>query len=188
MAVIQEGLQVTIVDSTGAEVSNPATHVLNVSSGGGGGGAATIADGADVTQGAIADAAVNGDNPGTLSAKLRGLNKNFDVALSTRTKPADQQHVIIDSGSISNTGFNVNNIPHVINDASANVGLVYICDRPNPSKTTGIGILGILGIPTQNVIAVFSDGNPSAPASMNAIDYYVEADNAGDGVLACYTR
>jgi hypothetical protein len=38
-----------------------------------GGGPATIADGADVTQGAIADAAVVGDVAGTLSAKLRGL-------------------------------------------------------------------------------------------------------------------
>jgi len=44
---------------------------------GGGGGAVTIADGADVTEGAIADAAVTGDNSGTESAKLRGLNKIF---------------------------------------------------------------------------------------------------------------
>lgn len=42
---------------------------------GGGGGPATIADGADVTQGAIADAAVVADSNGTVSAKLRGLVK-----------------------------------------------------------------------------------------------------------------
>ncbi len=45
------------------------------SGGGGGGGAVTIADGADVTEGAIADVAVTGDNAGTISAKLRGLDK-----------------------------------------------------------------------------------------------------------------
>ncbi len=45
------------------------------SGGGGGGGAVTIADGADVTEGAIADVAVTGDNAGTVSAKLRGLDK-----------------------------------------------------------------------------------------------------------------
>lgn len=73
-------------------------------------------------------------------------------------------------------------------DQTGNVGLVYICDRPNPSKTTGIGILGILGIPTQNMIPVFADGNPAAAASINAGDYYVEADNVGDGVIASYTR
>src|SRR5689334_10178737 len=50
---------------------------VEIVSGGGGGGPATIADCADVTQGCIADAAVNGDNPGTISAKLRGLNKLF---------------------------------------------------------------------------------------------------------------
>lgn len=44
-------------------------------SGGGGGGAATIAEGADVNSGSTTDAAVTGDNPGTLSAKIRGINK-----------------------------------------------------------------------------------------------------------------
>jgi hypothetical protein len=65
-----------------------------------GGSAVSIADGSDVAEGVIADVAVQGDNPGTVSAKLRGLNKsiaaglavtntNLDVALSTRLKPAD---------------------------------------------------------------------------------------------------
>jgi len=50
------------------------------SSGGSGGGPATIADGADVTQGSIADAAVLGDNPGTVNAHLRGIDTIlFDV-------------------------------------------------------------------------------------------------------------
>ena len=37
--------------------------------------ATTVADGANVNQGANADAAVTGDNTGTVSAKLRGLSK-----------------------------------------------------------------------------------------------------------------
>lgn len=45
------------------------------SGGGGGGGAVTVADGADVVNGAVADAAVTGDNAGTHAAKLRGINK-----------------------------------------------------------------------------------------------------------------
>lgn len=71
-------------------------------------------------------------------------------------------------------------------DQAGNVGLVYICDRPNPNKITGIGILGILGVPTQNIIPAYSSGNVTA--SLNAGDFYVEADNAGDGVLGSYTR
>jgi hypothetical protein len=58
-------------------VSAPDT-ALDTTGGGGGGGAVTIADGANVTQGALADAAVVGDNSGTVSAKLRGLSKIFN--------------------------------------------------------------------------------------------------------------
>ena len=36
-----------------------------------------IEDGANISQGALADVAVTGDNPGSLSAKLRGLTKMF---------------------------------------------------------------------------------------------------------------
>lgn len=45
------------------------------SGGGGGGGAATIADGADVNAGSVADAAITTDVNGTLSGKLRGVVK-----------------------------------------------------------------------------------------------------------------
>jgi len=43
--------------------------------GGGGGGAVTIADGADIVEGTLADAAVITDAAGTVSGKLRGLVK-----------------------------------------------------------------------------------------------------------------
>jgi len=43
--------------------------------GGGGGGPATIADGADVAEGATTDAAITSDTTGTVSGKLRGLVK-----------------------------------------------------------------------------------------------------------------
>lgn len=57
--------------------SADATGKLEVvsSGGGGGGGAVTIADGDDAAEGATTDVAVTGDNSGTVSAKVRGLNK-----------------------------------------------------------------------------------------------------------------
>ena len=59
---------------------------------GSGGGAATIADGADVAQGALADAAVLSDASGSLSAKLRGLVKwaaeRMPASLGQKTKAA----------------------------------------------------------------------------------------------------
>ena len=43
---------------------------------------ATIDDGGDAAEGSVADAAVQGDNSGTLSAKLRGLNKSIATGIS----------------------------------------------------------------------------------------------------------
>lgn len=61
-------------------------------SGGGGGGAVTIADGADVTQGAIADGAATAGSTGTVSAKLRfittilnSINTNVQSSLPAGT-------------------------------------------------------------------------------------------------------
>ena len=48
---------------------------IPITGGGGGGGPVTVADGADVAQGATTDAAVITDTTGTLSGKLRGLVK-----------------------------------------------------------------------------------------------------------------
>lgn len=47
------------------------------------GGAVTVADGADATQGAIADAAVTGDVAGTVNSHLRGVTKQLAGTLTT---------------------------------------------------------------------------------------------------------
>lgn len=73
--------------------------------GAGGGGAASIADGADVVQGALADAAVITDTSGTLSGKLRGIIKLLASVISgsrvlvtaDSITFASPQHVIVDS-------------------------------------------------------------------------------------------
>lgn len=54
-----------------AQCDNRGYLKVTPSGGGGGGGAVTIADGADATQGAIADAAASAGGTGTVSAKLR---------------------------------------------------------------------------------------------------------------------
>lgn len=66
---------VKLQDGSGNPIAATGTSLnVNITGGGSGGGAVTIADGADVTQGALTDAKVVGDNSGTVSAKLRGLN------------------------------------------------------------------------------------------------------------------
>lgn len=58
---------------------------------GGGGGAATIADGADVTQGSIADAASSAGGTGTVSAKLREATGLLNsIVTNTALAPASQ--------------------------------------------------------------------------------------------------
>ena len=59
-------------------VNSDGTLDVSVSAGG-----STIADGADVTQGAIADVKVTGDNSGTASAKLRGFNYLWSLVIDT---------------------------------------------------------------------------------------------------------
>jgi len=75
-------------DSCMDEVNNAAR--VNVVAGAVGGGPATIADGADVTQGANADAAITADLAGTASSKLRGLVKwayeRMPASLGQKTK------------------------------------------------------------------------------------------------------
>lgn len=61
-------------------------NVVQTVGGGGGGGAVTIADGADVTLGAIADALIAAGATGTVSAKLRRLTT--DLAAMNAKVPA----------------------------------------------------------------------------------------------------
>lgn len=71
-------------------------------SSGGGSGAVTVADGADVTQGAIADAAVVTNATGTVNAHLRGIVALLADVLGLRTrdnKAEDTPHVDADVGS-----------------------------------------------------------------------------------------
>lgn len=64
--------------------ADPTTHALEVSLTSGG-GAVTIADGADVTQGAIADAAVVAGDTGTISGKLRQISADIDAVKTNTT-------------------------------------------------------------------------------------------------------
>lgn len=65
-----------------------------------------VKDGGDVAQGLTTDAAVTGDNSGTISAKLRGLSKIWnDVWDSVNHR----LHVNVDAGSLTaNAGTNLN--------------------------------------------------------------------------------
>lgn len=69
----------TYVDGQVSPLSCDTSGGVRTSSSGGGGGAVTIADGADVTQGAIADAAATQGGTGTISAKLRLMTSQLNT-------------------------------------------------------------------------------------------------------------
>jgi hypothetical protein len=77
-----------------------------VASGGGsgGGGAVTVADGADVAQGAIADAAVVTNAAGSVSAKLRGIVALLAGTLTTTLVAGASAGVTTASSNVSATG------------------------------------------------------------------------------------
>lgn len=68
-------------------ITQDLTGTICTAGGGGGGGAVTIADGADVTQGTIADAASTAGGAGTISAKLRLMTTQLGTINTTLGSP-----------------------------------------------------------------------------------------------------
>jgi hypothetical protein len=65
----------------------------------------------------------------------------------------------------------------------ANGGPVYIGNTATFNKASGAGLLMILPPPTINSISAFKDSAPLSPNGLNAADYYIDADNANEGVV-----
>jgi hypothetical protein len=68
-----------------------------------------------------------------------------------------------------------------------NVGRVYV-GRSGLNRTTLAGVFAMLPVPTTNVLPTFSTALTLAPNGLAAHDFYIDADNAGDGVLICFLQ
>lgn len=125
-------LQVLSYKESTVTVGQPGIVVVNSDgsaiSAGGGGGAATIADGADVTQGALADAVVAAGATGSLSAKLRRLTTDLD-ALNAKVTAVNTGAVVLAAGAATIGALTAN---QTINNAQ--IGGVTI--------STGAGVVG----------------------------------------------
>lgn len=96
--------------------ADPATHGLVISGASGGGGASTIADGADVAEGATTDGAVTAGSAGTVSGKLRQISADIStsnglMATSANQTNGTQQTKITDGTQVAavisnDTGYN----------------------------------------------------------------------------------
>ena len=104
----------TGTSSTGFPIFQPAsaTNPCPVTSAGGGGGAATIANGADVTEGAIADAAAASGGTGTVSAKLRQVTALLQSIL-TGPLPVSNASLPLPTGAATAANQTTSNTPPV---------------------------------------------------------------------------
>ncbi|HKT90080.1 MAG TPA: hypothetical protein VJQ59_16665 [Candidatus Sulfotelmatobacter sp.] len=69
----------------------------------------------------------------------------------------------------------------ISNPIHVNTGRVYVYDNLSSSAP-----LATLAVPTINSIPSASATTPGAPGALNVADYYIDADNAGDGVNPSY--
>ena len=117
--------------------------LIVISSGGGGGGAVTIADGADVTQGAIADAAATSGSTGTVSAKLRLMTTQLTTLNTTLGSPFQA------GGSIGNTSFGATQA------TAANLNATVV--GAGSAGTANAGVMTVQGIASMTKLLVTPD-------------------------------
>lgn len=140
---VDNGIKATVIESTdepgifGLVALNP--DGSNISGGGGGGGAVTIANGADVNAGNTADAAVVGDNSGTLSAKLRGISS---ILADVWDNANNRLNVFIQNTTLAVTQSG----SWVLSAGSAIIGNVRI-DQTTPGTTNGV-VVNSSALPT----------------------------------------
>ncbi len=66
--------------------------------------------------------------------------------------------------------------------SGSNVGRIYIL-RAGGDKSTGVGLLAVLGIPSSSSIPSASFTITAAVADLDASDFYIDADVAADKCL-----
>lgn len=132
----------TLITTNVGFVQCDSTGKLIVSGGGGGGGAVTIADGADVAQGAKNDAAYSGSGDSTVVAALKGMYALIGGPIPTGTniigKVGIDQTTPGTTNAISST-----NWPAVVDTNSGNKSAStprYVIATDQPNLTTPLNV------------------------------------------------
>lgn len=123
-----------------------ALKVATTGGGGGGGGAVTVADGADATQGLIADAVITPGAAGTISAKLRTLLTQLPASLGLKATTASMSVVQASD--------------------DAQFGAEYTGYSPDTGATGVRGLLSTIAKAVRGVLSV-STVDATASASIN---------------------
>jgi hypothetical protein len=158
-----------------ALVADPITGALLTSGGGtGGGGAVTVADAADITQGALADVAVVGDNGGSVSAKLRGINKALagTLTIAGAVTLAALPALVAGSAIVGKFGLDIST-PGTTNAMS----LAYV----GSTAVVNGGVAGTLAVGGVTAAAATATGNP---VRIGAIGRLTNPTAVADGQVA----
>jgi len=168
-------IKATVIDGIGGTgVANPLAVSLYDSDGNPlAGSAVSLADGADVAEGATTDVAVTGDNSGTVSAKLRGINKILaDVWDSINSRLT----VFVDNATLAVTQSG----SWVLSAGAAIIGQVGI-DQTTPGTTNGV-VVNSSALPTGAATAANQSTQITAEQAIQAaveiIDDWDESDRA----------
>lgn len=70
----------------------------------------------------------------------------------------------------------------IVQTLTANTGRIWIGDRQSMNKTTFVGIVYILAIPTANAVNVFDASIANGANAIPLNDLWFDADNANEGV------
>jgi hypothetical protein len=75
----------------------------------------------------------------------------------------------------------------------SNTGKLYICDRATANKTTLVGVLAVIPAPTvtgqvATVLPWAQVSVPSAPAALNAAEFWIDADVSSESALVSAVR
>ncbi len=112
-----------------------------------------------------------------MSAQLEGLGKTVVTVPGTVkqvTIPAVNGQPIISPANVH--GF-------IVQALASNVGNVYVGSRSTMSRSTLVGVLVVLPIPTANLLPTFSATIQQGANALGLDHLWIDADNANDGVL-----
>ena len=75
----------------------------------------------------------------------------------------------------------------------SNTGKLYIMDRSNGVKGTGVGVLAVIAAPTLSagvatVLPYAAVTIPTAPTPLNAADFWIDADNSAEACQVSVVR
>jgi hypothetical protein len=169
--------------------------------GGAGGGAVTVADGADTAEGTTTDAAITGDNPGTISGKLRGLLKIItDVwdSVNHQLKVNGGGNVVVDRSAYTSGGSQEGLVAGVFDDTLPDllVGMVgaprltakrsmyTTILQPDINLNLQTPLLGSLrDLPVYSVVKGSQSGSLTAPGQSVSGSYVADSSSMGTIVI-----